>query len=118
VSHDNDALNQAYHRYQTALLNAGLLIPSGVPGVYGLSGVFEHVVEQFEAFITRAEDTSSGGHALSAAAQPVLKRCRPITWTPSAADGSLHTFMGDTTDHAELTEKGWRIDRSIAANRG
>ena len=103
---DNGTLDQAYHRYQTALLNAGLLIPSGVPGVYGLSGVFEHVVEQFEVFVTRA-----GAHF-----QPEVMRFPPLLSRKSYSQtdhmdtfpqlmGSVHTFMGDTTDHVELTRK-------------
>ena len=70
MSHDNDALNQAYHRYQTDLAERRTADPVGVPGVYGLSGVFEDVVEQFERSSRVQEALPSGGHALSAAAQP------------------------------------------------
>jgi len=38
---------------RTALVDAGLLIPSGVAGVYGFSGTFEGVIEQFERYVTR-----------------------------------------------------------------
>ena len=56
---------------RTTLLEAGLLIPSGVPGVYGLGGVFEHVIEQFERLVTRmGADLDAEVHALSAAPQP------------------------------------------------
>src|SRR3954454_15380302 len=37
-----------------ALVDAGLLIPSGVPGVYGRGAAFEDVREHFDAYVTRA----------------------------------------------------------------
>ena len=42
-----DPITAAYQTYRQELVDAGLLIPLGSPGVYGLSGVFERVVEQF-----------------------------------------------------------------------
>lgn len=49
----DDPITAAYHTYQKELVDAGLLIPLGIAGVYGRSGVFEGVIEQFERFITR-----------------------------------------------------------------
>ena len=49
----DDPITAAYESYRKELVDAGLLIPLGVPGVYGRSGVFEGIVEHFEAFVTR-----------------------------------------------------------------
>ena len=38
-----DLINEAYQQYQDELVEAGLLISSGVPGVYGRSGIFENM---------------------------------------------------------------------------
>ncbi|NUB17241.1 hypothetical protein GAY28_35895, partial [Azospirillum brasilense] len=38
--------------FREALIAAGLLIPTGVDGLYGRSGVFEDVVERFNDLIT------------------------------------------------------------------
>ena len=48
-----DSIDAAYQQYQDELVAAGLLVPFGVPGVYGQSGVFEMVIEQFEHYVTR-----------------------------------------------------------------
>ena len=46
--------------YRDELVDAGLLIPLGVPGLYGRSGVFEGVIEHFERFVTRMGADSQG----------------------------------------------------------
>src|SRR5438093_428704 len=48
----DDPITAAYQGYRDELVGAGLLIPLGVPGVYGRSGVFEAVVEHFERYVT------------------------------------------------------------------
>ena len=49
----NDSLTAAYQSYRDELTKAGLIIPMGVPGLYGLSGVFEDIIERFERYVTR-----------------------------------------------------------------
>jgi len=49
-----------------ALLEAGLLIDTGVPGIYGRSGMFEDVITRFEAVGDRRWERPGRGHALSA----------------------------------------------------
>ena len=75
------------------LLDAHLLIATGVRGVYGLSGVFEDVIERFDAYVTRmGADANARGHALSAAAhaaqlpaRPTTSRRSRISWAPCTA---------------------------------
>ncbi|HET7131501.1 MAG TPA: hypothetical protein VFJ95_04600, partial [Gammaproteobacteria bacterium] len=92
--------------YLTELLEAGLLIPSGVPGVYGLSGKLEQVIEHFERCVTRA------GADLGAEVMrfpPLISR-RTYHKTDHLESfpnlmGSVHSFTGGGTEHRELLRK-------------
>lgn len=102
----NDSLDIAYQRYLAELIDARLLIPSGVKGVYGLSGAFEGVIEQFESYITRA----------GADRRPEVMRFPPVLSrrTYERLDhletfpqlmGSVHSFAGNEKNHVELVRK-------------
>jgi seryl-tRNA synthetase len=101
-----DSLGAAYENYRQELVDAGLLIPLSVPGVYGRSGVFEGVIEQFERFVTRS----------GAVHQPEVIRFPPLMSRPHYLKtdhirnfpdlmGSVHTFRGDDRAHFALLEK-------------
>jgi len=96
----------AYKTYLDELTRAGLLIPSGVKGVYGRSGTFEHVINQFEVFITRM-----GAHL-----EPEVMRFPPVFNREHYARinhihnfpdlmGSVHSFLGGDLEHTELVRK-------------
>lgn len=96
----------AQEQYQRELVEAGLLIESGVPGVYGRSGVFEGVIQQFEAYLSR----------YSRPLNPEVMRFPPIInrddylktshiETFPQLMGSLHGFLGNERDHMELLRK-------------
>lgn len=96
----------AYRIYLDELTRAGLLIPSGVKGVYGRSGTFEYVIDQFEQFATRM-----GRHL-----DPEVMRFPPvfnrehysrINHIHNFPDlmGSVHSFLGGDPEHAELVRK-------------
>ena len=100
------AATAAKEDYRTALLDAGLLISVGVPGVYGLSGVFERVVEHFDDYVTR-----QGAHLHPEVMRfpPVISRRHyeqtdHIEMFPNLM-GSVHSFLGDRGDHLELSRK-------------
>ncbi len=101
-----DLPENAQERYQRELIEAGLLIESGVPGVYGRSGAFEDVIHQFEAYLTR-----NSRHLKPEVMRfpPVLNRIDYLKTThietfPQLM-GSLHGFMGNERDHLELLRK-------------
>lgn len=48
----SQTITDVYQECQARLFEARLLIPSGVNGVYGLSGVFEDIVDRFERLVT------------------------------------------------------------------
>lgn len=102
ASNDSDA----YKDYLDELTAAGLLIPSGVRGVYGRSGVFENIIDQFEHYVTRM-----GAHL-----QPEVMRFPPIfnrahyecmDHMHNFPDllGSVHSFTGNEREHAEMLRK-------------
>lgn len=106
MSDRSTAVARARAALRDELIDAGHLIPSGVPGLYGRSGTFESIIEHFERLVTR-----SGAH-LSAEVMrfpPILSR-----ETYSATDhietmpqllGSVHSFDGDERAHAEMVSR-------------
>lgn len=111
----------AYRAYQGELVAAGLLIPMGVPGVYGRGGAFERVIERFDALVSRH------GQAL----EPEVMRFPPIfnrghyesiDHIHNFPDlmGSVHTFTGDEREHREMLGRFERKEdwsRDLAAAR-
>jgi seryl-tRNA synthetase len=92
-----------YAEYLTALIREGLLIPSGVPGVYGRSGVFEDVIQRFDQYVTRvgAADGASVMRFPSLLPRAHFARSEYLKSFPQLA-GSVHSFCGDERDHATL----------------
>ncbi|HWA97293.1 MAG TPA: amino acid--[acyl-carrier-protein] ligase [Pirellulales bacterium] len=95
-----------YRRCQDELAAAGLLIPLGVPGVYGLSGTFEDVIERFERAVTRR---AAGFKAEVMRFPAIFDRANYLRTThienfPDLM-GSVHSFLGNERDHARLLEK-------------
>jgi seryl-tRNA synthetase len=115
----DDTLTAAYRAYRNELVDAGLLIPMGVPGVYGRSGVFEHAVEQFERYVTRA----------GAPFEPEVMRFPPLLSRQHYLGtdhiqnfpnlmGSVHSFTGNDRIHQlmlQKKEKGEDWARDLAA---
>jgi seryl-tRNA synthetase len=96
----------AYEAYRDELVAAGLLIPLGVRGVFGRSGTFEHVIDKFDALVTRH------GRALN----PVVMRFPPVFARSNYEKidhinnfpdlmGSVHTFTGDDKAHRAMLSK-------------
>ena len=106
MSLPNDPVAAAHQGYLDELTQAGLLIPLGVPGVYGRSGVFEGVIEHFERFVTRM-----GAHL-----NPEVMRFPPVFARkhygcidhidnfPNLM-GLVHTFKGGEREHQALLRK-------------
>jgi seryl-tRNA synthetase len=102
----DDPITAAQQKYQKELVDAGLLIPLGMPGVYGRSGVFEGVIEHFERFITRR-----GAHQNAEVMKfpPLLNRQHYLATDhiqnfPNLM-GSVHSFHGNDRAHLKMMEK-------------
>jgi len=89
--------------FRDELVDAGLLIPLGVPGLFGRSGTFERVIDQFEGYASRA----------AAPFKPEVMRFPPLFNRTSYEKnghihnfpdllGSIHGFMGSERDHMNL----------------
>jgi len=101
-----EVLDEAYLKYQHELVTAGLLLPSGVQGVYGLSGRFEGIIEAFEQYVT----------LMGKELKPEVVRFPPIInrETYLSTDhietfpdlmGSIHSFHGKERDHIKMVQK-------------
>ena len=112
----SDTLSAAYKSFQEELCNAGLLIPMGVPGLYGHNGLFEEIIERFERSVT-----AHGAHLNSEVMRfPAImnrKHYLKTTHIETFPDlmGSVHSFMGNERDHVQLLQKraddqDWTID--------
>lgn len=101
-----DPTQEAYKTYLQQLFDAKLLIPSGVKGVYGRSGAFESVIDQFENYVTR-ETRAMNPEVVRF--PPVFNRqhycCTDHIYNFPDLMGSVHSFMGREPEHAQLLDK-------------
>ncbi|MBI1423652.1 MAG: amino acid--[acyl-carrier-protein] ligase [Gammaproteobacteria bacterium] len=102
----DDPITAAYQSYLDELVDARLLIPSGVDGVYGRSGTFEDIIERFEDYVTE-----KGAHLKPEVMRfpPIMNRkhylCTDHIETFPNLMGSVHSFMGKEKDHLAMIDK-------------
>jgi len=102
----DDPITEAYQAYLDELVDARLLIPSGVPGVYGRSGTFEDIIERFEDDVTRM-----GAHLNPEVMRfpPIMNRrdylCTDHLETFPNLMGSVHSFSGNEKAHLDMIDK-------------
>ncbi len=92
--------------FRQELLAEGLLIPTGVDGIYGRSATYESVAEAMDQLVLRV---GADQDATSVRFPPVMP------WATFEANGylesfpdqmgSVHTFRGNERDHAELLRR-------------
>lgn len=92
-----------YAAYLNALFAEGLLIPSGVPGVYGRSGVFEDVIQRFDRFVTRVGggDGASVMRFHTVIPRSHFERSGYLKSFPQLT-GAVNSFFGDEHGHQSL----------------
>ena len=88
-----------------ALVQHGLLVPTGVDGVLGRGRVFEEVIERFDRLVT-ATSTADGAEVVRF--PPVIPRkdfekSDYLKAFPHLA-GSIFSFTGDTAEHQRMME--------------
>ena len=95
-----------YREYLNSLIDARLLIPSGVPGVYGFAAAFEGVIEAFDAYVTRmgADLAPEVVRFPPLFARASYERTDHLETFPNLM-GSVHTFVGDERGHQQLCGK-------------
>lgn len=94
---------EAARSYRDELIAAGLLFPTGVPGVVGRSGEFEDTLERIDALVTRY---GAADHATVMRFPPILnkvtfEKSEYLKSFPQLA-GTVHSFNGTDADHRAL----------------
>ena len=92
--------------YLEQLLSSGLLLSTGVDGLYGRSGAFEQVVEAVDALATRA-GADLGAEVMRfppAMSREQFEQSEYLKGFPHLA-GTVHCFCGDERDHRELLRR-------------
>jgi seryl-tRNA synthetase len=92
--------------YLDQLIAGGLLIPTGVDGLYGRSGVFEDVIVRFEAIVTAegAQDAPEVIRFPPAMTRRQLETSGYMKSFPQLA-GTVHSFCGGDHDHMSLLQQ-------------
>ncbi len=88
-----------------ALIEAKLLVPSGVPGVFGRGAIFEDVIERFDDFITNSASTDGAERFRF---PPILNRrdfekSEFLKSFPQLA-GSVFSFDGTHAEHMAMLD--------------
>ncbi len=106
TSPDGATLAEAYREYTDQLVAHGLLIPQGVRGLYGRSGVMEGVIESIEHLVsvTGANDGADVMRFSPIINRKHFERSDYLKSFPDLA-GSVHAFQGNDRDHAALLER-------------
>lgn len=91
--------------FRSKLINAGILIPTGVDGVYGRSGVFETIIDGIDKLISRVGKDQHAEVVRFPPAMPkgVMETSGYLNGFPHLA-GTVHCFCGDNRAHAELLQ--------------
>lgn len=100
------SISASHQAYLDQLTEAGILIPLGVNGLYGHSGVFEDVIERFE----RAVTTRAASFKAEVMRFPAILNREHYLMTNHIETfpdlmGSVHSFTGNERDHARMLQK-------------
>jgi seryl-tRNA synthetase len=100
-----DAVSVGQRGFRDELLRHGLLIASGVPGVYGHSAEFEDTVERVDRIVAAhgAEDAPEVMRFPPILNRAHFERSGYLKSFPHLT-GSVHTFVGDERAHRALLE--------------
>jgi seryl-tRNA synthetase len=101
--------------YLSQLVEHGLLIPTGVDGLFGRSGVFEDVIERFNTLISKwgGVDGAEVMRFPPAINRQHFEESEYLKSFPQLA-GTVHSFMGNERDHLTLLDnleqkKDWTV---------
>ena len=99
-------IGAAQAAYRDELVAAGLLIPTGVDGLYGRSGLFEEVVERFDALVTHwgGADGAEVMRFPPALNRQYFEESEYLKSFPHLA-GTIHSFAGDEKAHRTLLRR-------------
>ena len=92
--------------FRDSLFDKGLLVDTGVDGLYGRSSTFEEVVQRFSALVERtgADARPEAIHFPPAMTRRDLEKSGYLKNFPDMA-GTIHAFAGKDREHAALVER-------------
>lgn len=98
--------DSAQLNFLNALFDKGILVDTGVDGLYGRSGEFEDVVTRFDALVTRygAADKAEAMRFPPAMSRKTFETSGYLKSFPQLA-GTVHSFCGNDHDHTTLLER-------------
>lgn len=101
-----DATHAEQLRFTQELIDAGLLIATGVPGVYGKGRDFEELLERFDQLITRTAISDGAEFMRFPPVLPrkTIERSDYLDSFPHLA-GSIFSFSGSEAQHRELMQR-------------
>lgn len=107
ATQDVDAqLEQAREQFRDELIEAGLLVPMGIDGLYGRGAVFEDIVEGIDRVVHRKGAAVHGDRAKVLRFPPVYARVEfeKTDYIASFPDltGAISTFTGENAEHRAL----------------
>ncbi len=96
---------EAQERYLRELLESGLLVDCGIPGLYGRSEIFEDLIERFDQYITRmgAKDKPTKVRFPPVLNRAMFEKSGFLKNMPQLA-GTIHSFEGDQKAHQALIQ--------------
>jgi seryl-tRNA synthetase len=88
------------------LVQSGLIIPVGVPGIFGRNGVFEDVLARFDAYVTKVAKDDGAEKMLFPPTldRRVFQKSEFLDSFPQLA-GTVFSFFGNEKQHAQLRTK-------------
>lgn len=97
---------EAQRALLSGLVEHGLLIPCGVPGLYGRGAVFEDLLSRFDALVTRAtaDDRASPVHFPPVMNRKYMERADYLESFPHLA-GLIFSFKGHERQHHDLVDR-------------
>ncbi len=100
-------LDVAREQFRDRLIEAGLLVPSGIDGLYGRSGTFEDVIDGIDAVVRAASARAYGSSGPQRFRFPPVFPRESFEKTDYIASfpnltGAISTFTGDNKAHRAL----------------
>lgn len=97
------ALQEAQQRFRTQLLAAGILLGSGVDGLYARSGVFEDIIDGIDRLVVvaGADQQATRLRFPPLLPRPLFARTGYLASFPQLM-GSVHSFTGTDAEHVSM----------------
>jgi seryl-tRNA synthetase len=103
---DTAAGTERQQAFRAELFAAGLLVGTGVDGLYGRSGTYESILDGIDALVTDqiVDERATAVFFPPVMARGVFERTDYLRSFPDLM-GSVHTFRGTDRQHAELMRR-------------